>query len=302
MGQSLTSFIASNAALIGPTLVTIQGGTFTMGGGTDYSYQAAVSTFQMGRTPVTNDEYDRYYDSLDGKVFAAVGINQMNRMPAVFALGPEYNDIESAIGSRRRKEGDILVVGGLNYLFDSLQIKKIEPRLPAKFHGGFSSEVSSAPRHPVVFRSWYDAFIYAFLHGGMLPTELQWEYAARVVQGRENLRDYATPSGLLTRAEAHYAADTTADVDDPRYPTLENGLRHMMGNVWEWQQNRYPGRHPIEEDDLILPIKWDSMTLRGGCWCGDIGLGAACRMIKYQDEKSDLIGFRVAAPTQTSNQ
>jgi formylglycine-generating enzyme required for sulfatase activity len=300
MGPNLTSFITSNFALLQPTLVPIQGGTFMMGAGTDYgAHQATVSSFQMGRTPVTNEQYARYVAALGDRRFALIGEIPATRTLGVIALGASENEMRDAVRPVVEKAADILVTGGIGILadaakklLDSLNVINIrDHNSPAGFDG---------LRQPVINVNWFDAAAYAFLHGGMLPTEWQWEYAARVVQGREGLREYATPSGRLTHEEAHFDAQSTVDVDDPRYPTLGNGLRHMTGNVWEWIRN-WHGDYPREGVvDPTGPLDGSYRGLRGGSWLINLPevLRAAFRGYYRPGGSGGLIGFRVVAPSQ----
>ena len=130
-----------------------------------------------------------------------------------------------------------------------------------------------------------------------MPTEAQWEIAARVVMGIEGLRDYATPSGELTKEEAHYDAQATVDVDDPRYPTLENGLRHMTGNVWEWTRDWSADYSEESVVDPTGPKSGEYKILRGGSWdVNDPGkLRAANRSDFHPDGWGRYIGFRLVA-------
>jgi len=298
--------MAQNYALIQQTMVTIPGGTFMMGYGMDDGvHQAAVSTFQMGQTPVTNDEYARHLDSLGDNRYALIVPHPSTGVERVVALGGSEGEVRSAIETIPLTEmfpsaGDILTSGrfrvlagpfrNLEEFIGSLKVVHIEDNKSPK---GFD-----APRQPAVKVSWFESFVYAFLHGGMLPTEWQWEYAARVVQGSDRLRDYATPSGELTREEAHYNAESTVDVDDPRYPTLENGLRHMTGNVLEWMQNwidDYP-EGPVK--DPTGPKEGGLKHLRGGSFLNGYAcnLRAVGRDIGNPDGRYLHIGFRCVAP------
>jgi formylglycine-generating enzyme required for sulfatase activity len=220
----------------------------------------------------------------------------------VIALGSTEDEVRDAVRPVVQKAADILVTGGVSIfadavkkLLDSLSVISIRDNNPAVSFDG--------PRQPVINVNWFDAAVYAFLHGGMLPTEWQWEYAARVVQGREGLREYATPSGRLTHEEAHFDAQSTVDVDDPRYPTLGNGLRHMTGNVWEWMQNWYGDYPQGEVVDPTGPLDGSFRGLRGGSWNdrNPDGLRAAYRHNYRPGDGSDDFGFRVVAASQDFN-
>jgi formylglycine-generating enzyme len=159
------------------------------------------------------------------------------------------------------------------------------------------------PRQPVVDVNWFEALAYASLHGGRLPTEWEWECAARVIPGSKSLRAYATPSGRLTKAEVHYDEGATVDVDDPKYPALPNGLRHMTGNVLEWMQNYYCAYPEGPITNPTSPLEGDSRALRGGSWdsrdpqC----LHAAARYGCPPDFSGDAIGFRVVVPFRNAD-
>lgn len=130
----------------------------------------------------------------------------------------------------------------------------------------------------------------------MLPTEWQWEYAARAIQGSRELRQHATPSGRLTHEEVHFDAQSTVDVDDPRYPTLGNGLRHMTGNVWEWMQNRYGDYPQGDVVDPTGPLEGEFRSLRGGSWVNDDagGLHAAYRDGDFPQVRDDTMSVSVS--------
>ncbi len=300
-GTSLSSFTASNFALLRPTLVPILGRTFFMGAGVHgAAHRATVSSFQMGRTPVTNEEYGRFVASLGPNRFALFANDPATGTLGVLALGPSEEEVRGAV---MENAGAIIEAAGTGILgsivkekvqvfSDSLLTVHIEDHNPSARLDG--------PRKPVINVNWYEAFVYATLHGGTLPTEWQWEMAARVVHGTDKLRDYATPSGKLTHEEAHYGDESTqspVDVDDPRYPTLENGLRHMTGNVWEWMQNWYDDYPRGDVVDPLGPLRGTSRSVRGGAWSDNVSraLHAADRVSHHPDYRSGRVGFRVAA-------
>ncbi|MEI7769706.1 MAG: SUMF1/EgtB/PvdO family nonheme iron enzyme [Chloroflexales bacterium] len=160
------------------------------------------------------------------------------------------------------------------------------------------------PNHPVVGVSWYEATAFCIwltrsLNDGstyQLPTEAEWEYAAR---GRE-CRPYpwGDPAPDDTRACCGRNADYTVAVGCfPAGATPESGLLDMAGNVWEWTRSEYRPYpyHPKDgrEDESELAKK--SFTVRGGAWQYlPIYLRAASRNYRLPDSHDSNVGFRLA--------
>lgn len=89
------------------------------------------------------------------------------------------------------------------------------------------------PDASVVGVNWFEASAYAAWAGGSLPTEEEWELAARV---RNKDAEYATQSGSIGPAFAHYGMQlgSGAPVPGRDYPANHNGFFGMCGNTWDW--------------------------------------------------------------------
>lgn len=156
------------------------------------------------------------------------------------------------------------------------------------------SSIESIGNHPVVQVSARDATSYCMHHGWRLPTEIEWEFAARGTDGRRFPWGNQSPLQTNSPALANFgtvACCAPSDEDGHRttsptgsYPhgVSAFGVHDMAGNVWEWTSTRFPGRA-------------GENVIRGGGW----GNNPYCLRASYRhgnppDIGLNMVGFRCA--------
>jgi formylglycine-generating enzyme required for sulfatase activity len=229
---------------------------------TENEVAVAIAAFELARYPVTNAQYDLFID--------AGGYDPGAAWWQADPAGQQW-----LRGNRRRAPG---------YWDD------------ARFG-------IARPNHPVVDVTWYEAsafcrWLTSSLNDGyeyLLPSEAEWEYAAR---GAER-RMYPWPAGELDGERANYNNkynSTSAVGCFPQGATPE-GVLDLAGNVWEWTRSEYRV-YPYDpadgrEDGSVSAQK--SFTLCGGSWLNrPIYLRAASRYRSTPDNHDQNVGCRLA--------
>jgi formylglycine-generating enzyme required for sulfatase activity len=156
-----------------------------------------------------------------------------------------------------------------------------------------------APLQPRVGVSWYEASAYAAWSGGLLPTEAQWEYAARGPSSNIYPWGNTFSSGLANTGNT--PGRTSAVGSYPLGASWVNA-QDLLGNAWEWTQDYYGDGHYYRQyirDNPTGPSKGSDRVGRGGGWGWEdepLRLRAAYRNNFNPATRDTAIGFRVVSP------
>lgn len=221
-------------------MVWIPGGRFWMG--TDHMedaqpvHQVEVKGFWIDRNDVTNEEFARFVKAtgyvtiaerpLDPKEFPSLASEDLAPGSVVFTPPAGPVSLENPLAWWR-------FVRGANW----------------RHPGGPDSDLRGKEKYPVVHIAWPDAMAYASWAGKRLPTEAEWEFAARGGRDRESYpwgNDF-NPNGkwMANTFQGHFpdknsSRDGYAGVAPVgSFPPNGFGLYDMSGNVWQWVSDWY---------------------------------------------------------------
>ncbi|NQX36930.1 formylglycine-generating enzyme family protein [Herbiconiux sp. VKM Ac-2851] len=197
------------------------------------AHRVRVDGFEIGATPVTNRDFARFTTATGYRTVAERALD-----PAEFPDAPPEN---LAPGS--------MVFTGTSGPVDLRHLSQWWAWTPGanwrRPHGP-GSTIGRLPEHPVVHIAYEDAESYAQWEGGRLPTEAEWEFAARggLDGARYTWGDEAEselPRANHWRGEFPWRAAPGSGSTTPvgSYPPNGFGLYDMAGNVWEWTSDWY---------------------------------------------------------------
>jgi formylglycine-generating enzyme required for sulfatase activity len=231
---------AQSGALERP-MVWIPPATFRMGSERYYPEEkpirrARIEGFWIDRAPVTNRDFLVFVEATGHATLAERAPD-----PAAYpGAASELLQPGSAVFTRPEKPADTL---------DWRSWWRYEPGADWRHPEGPGSSISERWDHPVVHVAYADAEAYAAWCGKALPTEAEWECAARgALDGREFAwGDTLTPGGrhMANTWQGQFPSENTrADGYEGTspvgaFPANGYGLFDMIGNVWEWTADDY---------------------------------------------------------------
>jgi formylglycine-generating enzyme required for sulfatase activity len=190
-------------------------------------------------------------------------------------------------------------------------------RIPRQFHNGAylknwqgTAYPPGQARHPVVHVSWYAAMAYAHWASKRLPTEAEWEHAAR---GGLTGKQFPWGDEDANPDRAKYGAAEGGPAEVGSYAPNGYGLYDMAGNVWEYCLDEWgPYRdglqvNPVGGGSLYEGDTFRAVTtrrvIRGGSWQGSpVNLRVAYRDSHPADGAGPHVGFRCVRPTEPAFQ
>ena len=272
-GNTIAFRTQESKLFISIVLVNMPEGTFTMGspmGEADRDpdetqHQVTLSAFKISKYEITNGQYAEF---LNEKGIGSDGLYAAGSypdQPLLYQSASNYN-------------------WGLNYT-----------------DGQWVAQ-ENFQNHPVILVTWYGATEFASYMGARLPTEAEWEYAARA-----NTTTPFNTGDCISNLEANYnwfyaySGCSNLNIAKPgstqsvsTYTVSANGLFNMHGNVAEWCSDWYGEYQTTDQTNPTGASTGTTRVIRGGSWDGGARyIRSACRGFFSPEDFDYTVGFRI---------
>ena len=185
-------------------MIYVKGGSFTMGnkkaGSLEHvEHKVTLDDFYISNLEISNEQFCKFLN--------------------------EYGSEKVKLGDYH---GKLMIELSSKYIYNDWGVHKIWDKWqPADTYENF----------PVIYVTWYGAYEYCKWAGGRLPTEAEWEYAARGASSR----NATTYSGSNSAWRVSWNETNSGELSHPVGTKRPNklGLYDMSGNVWEWCEDTY---------------------------------------------------------------
>ncbi|NYT41479.1 formylglycine-generating enzyme family protein [Sphingomonas sp. R-74633] len=226
----------------------IPGGSFTMGSEQFYEEErplrrVRVDSFWIDEKPVTNAQFAEFVEATGYRTFSEIPPNPKDYP----GMDPAFAVAGSLVFTRTPYPVS---------LDDHSQWWAFVPGADWRHPTGPDSSIKGLEDHPVVHVAYEDADAYAKWAGKALPTEAEWEFAARggLVDKEFAWGDELAPDGaiLANYWQGMFPFATLKPDDQYRtsaagsFPANGYGLSDMIGNVWEWTRDWYGAAQPAK--------------------------------------------------------
>ncbi|WP_020473142.1 formylglycine-generating enzyme family protein [Zavarzinella formosa] len=238
-----------------PGMVFVPGGKFQMGSDADPKKNAPlhpvyVSGFYMDRTEVTNAEFQKFVDATGFKTVAEKTPTEQD-----FGGKPVPPGAKPFSVCFKQLTGDVLLQGPWDGK-PSPPWWVIVAGADWRHPEGPGSDISKRMDHPVIHVAWPDAVAYCDWAGKRLPTEAEWEWAARGGLDRNeycwgNQRQGTDGKWYANNFQGKFPTQNdaldgfTGTAPVASYPANGYGLHDMSGNAWEWCSDWYDPEYYI---------------------------------------------------------
>ena len=286
------------------------------------AHKVAIDGFFMKTTEVTNAEFKKFVDQTGYITLAEREIDWEEMKKQLPEGTPKPHDSIMQPGSLSFKKAESPVPN----LYDFSQWWRWSIGANWKQPNGPGTNITGKDNHPVVHIAYEDALAYCEWAGSRLPTEAEWERAARGTKENSILFWGDDISGLSKMAntwEGQFPVlNTKADGYERRapvksYPPNDLGLYDMAGNVWEWTSDWYNTNYynELTSDNKTIynpkgadrpynardPYAKDRIMKGGSFLCNASYCASyriSSRMATSMDSSMEHLGFRTAATVE----